>query len=230
VAIKARVTKAGINLNGKPVKPGQFDVVPREESDAQIKVVKAEHISNAMYDKLGAIQRLGDYKDEVFSHFGMNQVAIDVLGANPTAVEMRFSRDAAQRMSPFGLASITLEDGTEVTDFPLSPQGEGGLSDVKWGAESPLGACGRTVEGGDVVVDVADALDIPEYLKDPAFLDAPAVPSQVGGLYGRDVHTLAHVEYERRCLDAVDNESYRDSELKVLDDRAAELIAAGVTR
>jgi len=189
-------------------------------------VPEPRRMSQALSAKMEEIRRLSDYREDVYSHFTMNEVAASTKALYPTAQTMVFDiEDEGAYMT-----KLVLKDGSEVEIDPSSELNDD-LFDATWENDMTYKACGYS-DPRYAYINVDDALDVPEFLTDPSFLDAPPVPSTGNIRPGyKNIHSLAELDYAARGprFPEVDQKIYdeQDAELEI---RRAELKAAGVTR
>lgn len=225
-----RVKDGGTNtatLAGK-VNAGQFAGVQNQESQNRLATAVVPAVMNpGLEARLAKIQQQVHYSNQVYSHFALNAMAADVKSALPTAKTMVF--DIEDPELPY-LEHVILEDGTKAV-HEFSSETEDEIYAVTWSDSYYYSAFGNDSRGL-ANIDVDAAVDMPAFLTDDTYLDAPKVPTSTDvDSTIPYVHTLAELDFtERSVRFHQEGETFAERQMKRIQVRRAELEAAGVTR
>lgn len=220
---------------------GQFAPEPKSESGVALggtPAAIAEHqpATPEMVAYLKSVDFQGYYAETVVGHRCAADIATEVRNIHPTATafhiekEKYFFDDDEQDETPFMMGRVVLEDGSEVDFAGDTEDIYDSIESGYWGDETTYSCAGSAVgRDGIARININDAINIPEYLKNPMHVDPPEVPSEVDSPALQNAHTLAKLDYLERS-DPYEGlgDLKADFEGKI-ELRREELNAAGVT-
>jgi len=248
--MQKRETARGINLNGKSVRPGMYAVLIRGEA-AKMLEQGPNKPTRAMEEYLRDAPWESEYTQAVLGHQALDSISAKLKKYNPNIASFTIGFDDSEiddwdeysdELPGFFIDRLILNDGTEVDLDPSLDHLHDELDGVAWNDKATHCGAGILRDRYTLQVEVESAMDIPRYLRDPCYKDAPPVPSTVENWWGfEEAHSLAKVEYLHRTV--LNNEMFTfpdpdnphvqkgiDEIGQLASQRAAELIAAGVTR
>lgn len=219
---------------------GQFAPEARSESGVTLgsgTVEQLEHqpATPEMIAYLKSVDFQGSYAESVVGHRCAADIATEVRKAHPTATSFHIEKETYffdgddDDETPFMMGKVVLEDGSEVDYAGDTEEIWDSLEGGYWDEPFTYGSAGRPVGRYNIAhININDAINMPEYLKNPAHADPPKIPTAIGQPAMENSHTLAKLDFLKRANPYEEFGEFAKDFDELIEQRREELVAAGV--